>query len=180
MTVAYRLLILIVEGANLFEGGITMKKNRIYCVMIAGAFILGMSLGITGCSKRESTETVYPEETSSGKYSDRYYYPTTDEYGHGETGTPPGVIMFAQVMVNGKIYECTNATAWASLPTGDFKEAGTILEVDVCVEPKEDLCATGISVPIRSGQKVYTSEKISTQVIVQCDDGNFYIFQERK
>ena len=157
-----------------------MKKNRIYCVMIAGAFILGMSLGITGCSKKESTETVYPEETSSGKYSDRYYYPTTDEYGRGETGTPPGVIMVSQVMVNGKIYECTNANAWASLPVGDFKEAGTILEVDVCLEPKEDFCATGISVPIRSGQKVYTSDKIPTQVIVQCDDGNYYIFQERK
>ena len=128
---------------------------------------------------REDADTEDPsvESTSSGRYSDRYYDPTTDEDGHLPTGAPEEVIYYAKIMVNGKLYECRENIPWDYLPPNDFKEAGVILEVNEYKIPTEDFCACGTTVRLRSGQKVYTSESLTTVVVVQIGDEYHYFHQ---
>ena len=152
--------------------------------------VVGIMILLVGCksNKQISSETtivsdkvsnpvVFLEETSSGKYSDRYYYPTTDADGHEATGVPAGVYPETLVMVNGKNYKLADSRAWASCPFDDYYEIGKILEVDVCVKPSEDFCATGIDVPLRSGMIIFASKSDDSQIAIRTEDQLYYIFR---
>ena len=64
-----------------------------------------------------------------------------------------------------------------SCPFDDYYEIGKILEVDVCVKPSEDFCATGIDAPLRSGMIILASKSDDSQIAIRTDDQLYYIFQ---
>ena len=153
------------------EVTMTMRRNVSYLKALSHVLILCLCLCVvSGCNTRGS------EETSSEEYSDHYYIPTTDADGHGPTGLPEGVIEHSQIMFKGKIYECLGNNPLDKLPGDDYKEVGTILEVDAYNMPTEDFCATGTTVRLRSGQKVFSSENVDSVIIVQCED-TYHLFR---
>lgn len=138
---------------------------------------------ITGCKKfrKSSADTSQTEPaglvggTSSGKYSDLYYYPTTDSEGRTETGTPAGVYELSIIMYNGTFYMIEDARPQESLYPDDFKEVGKILEVNVCKLPTEDFCATGAAL-LCSGWSVLASPSDENHIAVQNEEGSYYTF----
>lgn len=161
------------------------SDHHILIILAVGIMLL--SVGCKG-EKQNSSKTVVAsdtvsnstedlEETSSGKYSDRYYHPTTDDDGHEATGVPAGIYPDTLVMVNGKYYKLIDSRAWAECPLADYYEIGKLLEVDVCVKPDEDFCATGIGVPLRSGMSIFASKSDDSQIAIRTEDELYYIFR---
>lgn len=164
-----------------------MKNRKIRNTLIA-ALILTLVPVFTACAKtkettaqtRYSTElidyqisSIRDEGTSSGKYSDRYYdgSTTTDEDGHGPTGTPVGVIGNPQIMVNGTLYYYSYYGPKYAIPEG-FEKIGTVLEVNDYRVPKEDFCMVAIGMGVYSGDEVYGSSSDSSRVFIK--DGDVY------
>jgi len=161
------------------------SNHHILTVVAIGIMLL--SVGCKG-EKQNPSKTIvasdtvsnsveYLEETSSGKYSDRYYHPTTDGDGHEATGVPGGIYPETLVMVNGQYYKLFDSRAWAECPIEDYYEIGKILEVDVCVKPSEDFCATGIDVPLRSGMVILASKSDNNRIAIRTEEQLYYIFQ---
>ena len=165
-----------------------MKNRKIRNTLIA-ALILTLVPAIAACAKTKETtaqirystelideqiESVAVEEgTSSGKYQDRYYVlsTTTDEDGHGPTGTPVGVIGNPQIMVNGTLYYYSYYGPKYAIPEG-FEKIGTVLEVNDYRVPKEDFCMVSIGIGVYSGDEVYGSSSDSSRVFIK--DGDAY------
>ena len=90
---------------------------------------------------------------------------------------PAGIYPDTLVMVNGKYYKLIDSRAWAECPLADYYEIGKLLEVDVCVKPDEDFCATGIGVPLRSGMSIFASKSDDSQIAIRTEDELYYIFR---
>ena len=139
------------------------------------AVIMCMMLLFSGCKKKSETPT--SDISSSKPVSTGTSSSQPDNTKNDPTGLSSDMISPPQVKVNGIIY-VYHYNGKRERLTDEYEIIGTVTEVNDYEIPKDDFCAGGGELNLRTGQEIYVYKQNDSVVAVRCEDGYYMFYKE--
>lgn len=137
--------------------------------------VLSMLFLLSGCGKKQGT--FVSDDSSSNPVTTVTSSSQSGDAGNDPTGLSSGMISPPQVKVNGIVY-VYHYNGKRERLTDEYEIIGTVTEVNDYEIPKDDFCAGGGELNLRTGQEIYVYKQNDSVVAVRCEDGYYMFYKE--